>query len=170
LPCNHPLWKAVRSSKSSSWTPLPVVPSPSLLSLLSSVPSFQGPTLQHENGRIFAIGGQLHSDSVLAYRDRFVVGTFDLSVDASRAVMSLFVYHEFSALVDSSSVSNGTHAFVFGGRIGWGRSENSMLVLSYASMHVTILSAAPPAGPAALFSGVSCPQFHADYVLYSCTL
>ena len=133
---------------------LPVVASPTLLSFFSSVPFFQGTTLQYQNGRVFAIGGVLRSNSQFVNQGRFTVGTYDLSVDASRAVMNLFVYHEFCAIVDGSSSSNGSHAFIFGGKIGWGRSEKSILVLTYSSMQVVLLSPLPPAGPAALFSGV----------------
>ncbi len=155
MPCSDLLWTALLSSKSSSWVLLPVVSSPALLSLFSSVPFFQGPTLQYQNGRLFAIGGTLRSNSQFANQGRFTVGTYDLSVDSSRAVMNLFVYHEYSAIVDGTSASNGTHAFVFGGKIGWGRSEKSLLVLTYSSMQVALLSPLPPAGPASLFSGVS---------------
>jgi hypothetical protein len=155
MPCSNALWTALRSSRRSSWVLLPVVASPTLLSLFSSVPFFQGPTLQYQNGRVFAIGGILRSNSQFANQGRFTVGTYDLSVDSSRAVMNLFVYHAFSAIVDGSSSSNGTHAFIFGGNIGWGRSEKTLLVLTYSSMQVALLSPLPPSGPAAFFSGVN---------------
>lgn len=155
MPCSNALWTALRSSRRSSWVLLPVVASPTLLSVFSSVPFFQGPTLQYQNGRVFVIGGILRSNSQFANQGRFTVGTYDLSVDSSRAVMNLFVYHGFSAIVDGSSSSNGTHAFIFGGNIGWGRSEKTLLVLTYSSMQVALLSPLPPAGPAALFSAVN---------------
>jgi hypothetical protein len=154
LPCGNSLWTSTRSGRSSSWVSLPVVASPTLLSFFSSSPFFQGTTLQYQNGRLFAIGGMLISNSQFANQGRLIVGTYDLSVDASRAVMNVFVYHEFSAIVDGSSSSNGTHAFIFGGKIGWGRSEKSLLVLTYSSMQVALLSPLPPAGPASIFSGV----------------
>jgi hypothetical protein len=154
LPCGNSLWTATRSSGSSSWVSLPVVASPTLLSLFSSAPFFRGTTLQYQYGRVFAIGGMLISNSQFANQGRLIVGTYDLSVDASRAVMNVFVYHEFSAIVDGSSSSNGSHAFIFGGKIGWGRSEKSLLLLTYSSMQVALLSPIPPAGPTALFSGV----------------
>jgi hypothetical protein len=154
LPCGNSLWTVTRSSRTSSWVSLPVVASPTLLSFFSSAPFFQGTTLQYHNGRVFAIGGTLISNSQFASQGRLIVGTYDLSVDASRAVMNVFVYHDFSAIVDGSSSSNGSHAFIFGGKIGWGRSEKSLLVLTYLSMQVALLSPLPPTGPAALFSGV----------------
>jgi len=156
VPCNNEMWMAspIRNRSSWSWTLLPAVLSPSMRSHFSSIPSFQGPSLQYQNGRVYVIGGKLQSSSSVSHQGRFTVATFDLNVDASRALVNVFVHHEFSALIDSTSTSNGTHAFIFGGRVGWGRTENSVLVLSYQSMQVSKLLAAPTAPFAALYSGV----------------
>jgi hypothetical protein len=157
VPCNNEMWMALptRNRSSWSWTLLPAVLSPSMKSHFSSIPSFQGPSLQYQNGRVYVIGGKLHSSSSVNHQGRFTVATFDLNVDTSRALVNVFVHHEFSALIDSTSTSNGTHAFIFGGRVGWGRTENSVLVLSFQSMQVSKLLAAPTAPFAALFSGVN---------------
>jgi hypothetical protein len=162
MPCNDELWTFAPTTKGTSWKLLPVVPSPSLLSFsLSDVPSFQGPTLQYQDSRLFVIGGSMRSNSVFTHQGRFTVATFELNVDKTQAVMNLFLYHDFSAVVDSTSASNGTHAFIFGGKLGWGRTENCILVLSYSLMQVTKFLAAPDAPSDALFSGVS---FSADLV------
>jgi hypothetical protein len=161
LPCNNEMWIALqtRNRSSWSWTLLPAVLSPSMKTHFSSVPSFQGPSLQYQNSRVYVIGGKLQSSSSASHQGRFTVATFDLNVDTSRALVNVFVHHEFSALVDSTSTSNGTHAFIFGGQVGWGRTENSVLVLSYQSMQVSKLLAAPTAPFAALFSGVKLIHF-----------
>jgi hypothetical protein len=153
--CGNHLWIFLPTKRGSSWKSLPVVPSPSWLSnSFSEVPSFQGPTVQYQDGRLYVIGGNLRSSSQSIYTGRFTVATFDLNADKSQVMMNLFLFQDYSAVVDSVSVSNGTHAFVFGGKIGWGRAENSVLVLSFLLMTVTKLLAAPIAPVAALFSGV----------------
>jgi hypothetical protein len=151
--CNNFMWSF--SSSSNLWKVIPVVPSDSLLSLsITEVPSFVGHTVQFQNSRLYVIGGMMQIDSESRYPGRFTVATFDLNVDRSQAVASIFLYDDFSAVFDASSTSNGTHAFVFGGTIGWGRSEQVILVLSYALMLVSILNCAPVSAPAALFSAV----------------
>jgi hypothetical protein len=151
--CNNFIWSF--SLSSNLWKVVPVVPSDSLRSLsITEVPSFAGPTVQFQNSRLYVIGGNMRIGSEIPYLGRFTVATFDLNADRSQAVASLFLYDEFSSVFDASSTSNGTHAFVFGGKIGWGRSEQVILILSYALMHVSILNCAPISPPPALFSAV----------------
>ncbi len=135
------------------WTQLNVVLSDSSMSL-TEVPSFVGSTFQFENGRLHIIGGNMRSASNSPHAGRLTVATIDVDEISSQATMKLFVYDDFSSVVDASSTSNGTHAFVFGGSIGWGRREGTILVLSYLLMSVQQILVSPISPPAALFSAV----------------
>ncbi len=96
----------------------------------------------------------MHINSGIALSRRFSVAAVDLNEDGSQATMKIFLYDEFSCVVDASSTSNGTHAFVFGGSVGWGRPERTVLILSYALMSVEKIMISPTSPPAALFSAV----------------
>ncbi len=142
-------------SSTNTWKVVPVVQSAAMLSFsLADFPYFSGPTVQYQDNRLYVIGGDIRTDSEFSRRGRFTVATFDVNAERSQAIMNLFVYDEYSAVVDATSASNGTHAFVFGGKIGWGRSENIILILSYTLMHVTKLLVLPTSPPSALFSAV----------------
>jgi hypothetical protein len=151
--CNTLLWSF--KSSTNTWKPVPVVQSAAMLPFsFAESPYFAGPTVQYQDGRLYVLGGNIRTDSEFSRRGRFTVATFDVNAEKTQAIMNLFVYDEFSAVVDAASTSNGTHAFVFGGKVGWGRSENVILILSYTLMHVTKLLVAPTSPPSALFSAV----------------
>ncbi len=151
--CNALLWSFKTSSN--TWKVVPVVQSAAMLPYsLADSPSFSGPTVQYQDNRLYIIGGTIRTNSEFSRRGRLTIATFDANDERSQAIMNLFVYDEFSAIVDAASTSNGTHAFVFGGKIGWGRSENLLLILSYTLMHVTKLLVVPTSPPSALFSAV----------------
>jgi hypothetical protein len=144
------------SSRTNTWQLVSVVPSIAMLSLsITSAPSFSGFTAQFETERLFIIGGNILTDSVINFRGRFTIATFSFNAEKSQAIMDLFVYDEFSSVVDASSASNGTHAFIFGGKLGWGRRERVLLIFSYILMKVTKVLVAPTSPPAALFSAVA---------------
>jgi hypothetical protein len=152
--CKTLLWSF--ESSTNTWKPVPVVQSAAMLPFsFAESPYFSGPTVQYQDNRLYVIGGNIRTDSEFNRRGRFTVATFDVNAERRQAIMNLFVYDEFSAVVDAASASNGTHAFVFGGKIGWGRSERIILILSYTLMQVTKLLVAPTSPPSALFSAVS---------------
>jgi hypothetical protein len=170
--CNDIILRFQSTKSGSSLNVLPAIPSPSLLLWsLSEIPSFVGPTLQYQNGRVYVIGGVMRSKSPFIHQGRFTVATFDLNAEKSLVLMNLFVYQTFSAVVDGASASNGTHVFVFGGKIGWGRTESVILVISYMFMQVSKLYVTPTAPPMAVFSAVtltanSFPFHHSNAVLH----
>ena len=152
--CDKSLW--FLSSRTNDWQLVSVVPSIAMLSLsIVSAPSFSGFTAQFQDARLFIIGGTIRTNSVVHFRSRFTVATFSFNDEKSQAIMDLFVYDEFSSVVDASSASNGTHAFVFGGKLGWGRRERVLLIFSFILMKVTKVLVAPTSPPAALFSAVT---------------
>jgi hypothetical protein len=153
--CRDSIWSFSPTFTGGSWKQINVVlaPTSGLLSI-SDVPSFKGPTVQYQNHRLYVIGGKMHISSGLALSRRFTVAAVDLNEDGSQATMKIFVYDEFSCVIDASSTSNGTHAFIFGGSVGWGRPERTVLILSYALMSVEKITISPTSPPAALFSAV----------------
>jgi hypothetical protein len=151
--CKTLLWSF--KSSANAWKLVPVVQSVAMLSFsFADSPFFSGPTVQYQENRLYVIGGSILTDSEFDRRGRLTVATFDVNAERSQAIMNMFVYDEFSAVVDAASTSNGTHAFVFGGNVGWGRCENIILILSYTLMHVSKLLVLPTSPPSALFSAV----------------
>jgi hypothetical protein len=158
--CNDIIMRFLSTKSGSSLKILPAIPSPTLLLWsLSEIPSFVGPTLQYQDGRLYVLGGVIRSKSPFIHQGRFTVATYDLNAEKSLVLMNLFVYQSFSAVVDGASASNGTHAFVFGGKIGWGRTESVILIISYMFMQVSKLHVTPTAPPSAAFSAVTWPFF-----------
>lgn len=157
LKCFNDLW--LLNTLSESWSSIPIVPSNALAATFpDSLPAFRGASMQIVSGSAYISCGAYQSDVPWHLAGRLTVAR--MAVSSYKAVMDVFVFSQYSAVLECSTTNNQTHIFIVGGTNGASK-EQAVLVLTVASMSITSMAASPLLPSPTLFHQVNCAHFNA---------
>ena len=113
--------------------------------------------MQIVSGSAYISCGAYQSDVPWHLAGRLTVAR--MAVSSYKAVMDVFVFSQYSAVLECSTTNNQTHIFIVGGTNGASK-EQAVLVLTVASMSITSMAASPLLPSPTLFHQVNGAHFN----------